>query len=181
MVTISATEVSTFVFCPRAWYMQRKGVIRSLPTLLRMEKGRKLHDKVSIENAKYKDKTLFSKKYNLKGKPDFIIEDKFGIYPLEFKSSLAPSFPYPSHIAQLICYCILVEENFSKPNFGIIKYVDGHFMIPYTKKAKDQVLHIITTIESYIKLNLIPLPILERKCLACDFLGKCLDCLFSSV
>lgn len=53
---------------------------------------------------------LFSSKYGLVGKPDFILHTKDGLLPLEIKHSNKPIQPYFSHVMQLISYCLLMEE-----------------------------------------------------------------------
>ena len=52
---------------------------------------------------------LFSSKYGLAGKPDFILHTKDGLIPLEIKHANKPRQPYFSHVMQLISYCLLIE------------------------------------------------------------------------
>lgn len=60
-------------------------------------------------------RTLFSKRYGIAGKPDYIIKDAAGNchIPVEVKSGQAKR-PYGNHVLQLAAYCLLVEENYNK-------------------------------------------------------------------
>ena len=71
-------------------------------------------------------RTLVSPQLRLSGKPDLLIETPEGMVPLELKhSGVAPrgSEPYENHRAQLLAYCILVEEVFNRRvPYGIVRY-----------------------------------------------------------
>lgn len=72
-------------------------------------------------------RALFSRRYGISGKPDYIIKDTAlkAIIPVEVKSGQAKK-PYANHVLQLAAYCLLVEENYHKPvPYGIIVYADG--------------------------------------------------------
>jgi CRISPR-associated exonuclease Cas4 len=82
-------------------------------------------------------KTLYAKSIPLIGKPDYLIKDKDQIFPVEVKTGKTPSSPYPNHKAQLMAYCLLVEENFGvAPNKGYIHYPDKEFEVTYTEQEK---------------------------------------------
>lgn len=44
--TLSASEISEYSFCSVAWYMDSNGYPRSTQSSQRMEKGRKMHQKL---------------------------------------------------------------------------------------------------------------------------------------
>ena len=71
-------------------------------------------------------KTLISKRYGIAGKPDLLIDTGDGMVPVELKhSGRAPrgTQPHDSHRAQLLVYCLLVEENFRvRVPYGIVRY-----------------------------------------------------------
>jgi len=79
------------------------------------------------------EKPFFSPKYGLTGKPDYLVETRAGLIPIEVKARAAPAQPYASHVLQLAAYCLLVEEseNRSAP-YGVIKYADVAFEVDYT-------------------------------------------------
>jgi CRISPR-associated exonuclease Cas4 len=87
------------------------------------------------------DAPLFSAAYGLTGKPDYLVETRAGLIPVEVKSSAAPPQPYPSHVLQLAAYCLLVEESEGRaPPHGLIKYADAVFEVAYTPAVRRELL-----------------------------------------
>ena len=84
--------------------------------------------------------TMVSGRWGLTGRPDELRRLPDGtIVPVEIKSCRAPrsGVPYPSHRAQLLVYCALVEETYGRaPPFGILAYGDGReFRVEWDAKA----------------------------------------------
>jgi len=72
-------------------------------------------------------KPLFSKKFMIAGKPDYIVRDgqPNALIPVEVKSGNTKK-PHWGHVLQLAAYCLLVEEvYFVKVPYGILVYADG--------------------------------------------------------
>jgi CRISPR-associated exonuclease Cas4 len=93
------------------------------------------------------DKPFFSAKYGLTGKPDYVVETRAGLIPIEVKSRAAPSQPYPSHTLQLAAYCFLVEESEGKtPPHGLIRYADAVFEVDYTQALRRELLGLLDDI-----------------------------------
>lgn len=71
-------------------------------------------------------KPLFSRRFGVSGKPDYIIKDKDNaLIPVEIKSGRA-SKPYKGHVLQLAAYCLLIEETYGKAvPHGVLVYGDG--------------------------------------------------------
>ncbi len=67
-------------------------------------------------------KTLFSERLMLAGKPDAVIMRNGECIPIEIKIREPPESPYESHIMQLAAYCFLLEEYGYKVTRGIILY-----------------------------------------------------------
>ena len=87
---------------------------------------------------------LFSEKYELAGKPDFVLEKDGKYFPLILKRSKKPKQPYFSHVMQLVSYCLLLEENGNKVENGFIQYSDNEpFFIPYDEKMKEYLLSVL--------------------------------------
>jgi CRISPR-associated exonuclease Cas4 len=85
--------------------------------------------------------TLKSARYDLSGKPDYIVRRGDEYIPVEVKTGRTPDKPHESHIMQLGVYCILVEEKYGKrPAFGVLQYADKRFDIPFTAEFRDRVL-----------------------------------------
>ena len=66
---------------------------------------------------------LKSQKYNLAGRPDYMIKEKDLRIPVEVKTGRRPKAPFFSHVLQIGAYCLLSEETFQKsPSHGQIRY-----------------------------------------------------------
>ncbi len=97
-------------------------------------------------------KALFSSKYKLAGKPDFILHTKDGLLPLEIKSSRRPYRPYFSDVMQLVSYCLLLEERGDKPRYGFLQYKSGKaFSVPYTEGLKSHLLKVMGEMRACVK------------------------------
>jgi CRISPR-associated exonuclease Cas4 len=76
---------------------------------------------------------LYDDELFLTGKPDYLMNGKDGIIPVEVKSSRVGTSPYDSHIFQLAAYCRLVEATFGKrPRYGVLNYPNQTFAVDYT-------------------------------------------------
>ena len=90
-------------------------------------------------------KPLFDSRLGLTGKPDYLVEQKGQIIPIEVKSTRAPEAPYDSHIFQLAAYCYLVERTYGKrPPYGIIHYANRDFAVDYTRELESTLLDLLT-------------------------------------
>jgi CRISPR-associated exonuclease Cas4 len=80
------------------------------------------------------ERPLFSRRYQLAGKPDYLVREGRTIIPVEVKSSRAPADgSRASHVLQLAAYCLLVEETEGvRPAYGIVKYADRAFRVDNT-------------------------------------------------
>ena len=96
---------------------------------------------------------LISRRYGVVGKPDYLVETAEGPVPVEIKSRHFPrAGPRGSDIAQLMTYCLLIEENFKKrPYYAVLTYDDGTSPIPYTPEARNDVLQIVDSIREAAK------------------------------
>lgn len=121
------------------------------------------------------EKALYSSKYGLVGKPDFILHTKDGLLPLDIKYSKRPNQPYFSHVMQLISYCLLVEEERGeKPKYGFIQYKGGKaFYVPYTEKMKSFLIKTMQEMRGYIDLREGPKIVRKRRCRKCGYEKEC--------
>lgn len=89
-------------------------------------------------------KLLYSAKYDLQGKPDYIFKKRLGgaIVPVELKSGAikdAP-LPHPGDLLQLAAYFLLLEDIYGKrPSYGWLKYSDYMFYVRNTRKLRKEV------------------------------------------
>jgi CRISPR-associated exonuclease Cas4 len=95
------------------------------------------------------DEPLFSARYGLTGKPDYVVDTPDGLIPVEVKSRTAPSQPFPSHVLQLAAYCLLTEDSEGHaPPHGLIKYADGVFAVNYTPALRRELLALLDGMRS---------------------------------
>jgi CRISPR-associated exonuclease Cas4 len=99
-------------------------------------------------------KALFSSKFQISGKPDYIVKDKQQnvLVPVEIKSKNAKK-PHWGHVLQLGAYCLLIEEvyNVSVP-FGILVYADGkQHKIKFDKSLRHEVLSVADEMRTCLK------------------------------
>ena len=70
-----------------------------------------------------KSPVLKSDKYNLAGRPDYILHEDGVRIPVEVKTGRRPRAPFFSHVLQTGAYCLLVEEMYGKsPPGGQLRY-----------------------------------------------------------
>lgn len=87
------------------------------------------------------EQPLFSARYGLTGRPDYLVRERGAVIPVEVKPGRNASLPYESDVLQLGAYCLLVEETYGQtPPYGILKYPQHAFAIPYTAALRRQVL-----------------------------------------
>jgi len=89
-------------------------------------------------------KLLYSAKYELQGKPDYIFQSPFlkKIVPVELKSGEIDEEEMPHHgdLLQLGAYFLILEDVYGqKPPFGRIVYQDYMFEIKNTAKIRNEV------------------------------------------
>jgi CRISPR-associated exonuclease Cas4 len=105
---------------------------------LRIEHGIKSGKIEYVDAMDDKSKMLSSKKYGLRGRPDYILKKDEGMVPVEVKTGRTPKGPLFSHILQLAAYCLLIEENYKdQPPYGIIKYTEIEHEIEYDDGLKE--------------------------------------------
>jgi CRISPR-associated exonuclease Cas4 len=121
------------------------------------------------------DKPLFSTAYGLTGKPDYLVQTRSGLIPVEVKSSTAPHQPYPSHVLQLAAYCLLVEETTGQaPPYGLIKYADALFEVDYTSELRRELLTLLDAMRTHRAQGDVPRSHDEpRRCTGCGYRPVC--------
>ncbi|MDQ1557170.1 MAG: CRISPR-associated exonuclease Cas4 [Pyrinomonadaceae bacterium] len=92
------------------------------------------------------EKPLLSHRHGLVGRPDYLVETDEGVVPVEAKSTKCPAdgVPYESHVMQLACYCLLVEETTgASVPFGVIRYRDRELRVDYTDELREALLALL--------------------------------------
>jgi CRISPR-associated exonuclease Cas4 len=100
---------------------------------------------VDTGNWKNCERPLFSNRYRLTGRPDYLVRQQNAIIPVEVKSNTGLKSPYSSHIAQLLAYCLLIEETERKaPPFGLLHYPDATYRVPYNPSVRAEFVDTLT-------------------------------------
>jgi CRISPR-associated exonuclease Cas4 len=121
------------------------------------------------------DRPLFSQRYRLTGRPDYLVQNEKGVIPVEVKSGTAPGQPYQAHLLQLAAYCLLVEEQEGRtPPYGILKYDDQAFEIDYTRALRAELLDILRDIRRDLQARKVKRSHDESgRCRGCGYREQC--------
>jgi CRISPR-associated exonuclease Cas4 len=93
------------------------------------------------------EKPLYDARLGLTGKPDYLVQQKNAIIPIEVKTGRTPGAPHDSHIFQVAVYCLLVEKTHgSRPPYGIIHYPARDFAVDFTPALEDSLLELLANI-----------------------------------
>ncbi|RME38279.1 MAG: CRISPR-associated protein Cas4 [Thermoflexia bacterium] len=121
------------------------------------------------------DRPLLSRRHHLVGRPDYIVADGMDLIPVEVKSARAPARPYDSHVLQLAAYCLLVAETSGhRPPYGLLRYADRTFQIPYTRELEDELLALLEEMREALERGDAPRHHRNaRRCQACGYREVC--------
>jgi len=87
------------------------------------------------------EQPLFSARYGLSGKPDYLVEERGRVVPVEVKPGRTAAAPYEGDVLQLAAYCLLAEEEYGQPPlYGYLKYRQQLFRIDYTAALRSRLL-----------------------------------------
>ena len=91
---------------------------------------------------------LVSQRYRLAGRPDYLVNTGHGVVPVELKSALCPrSGPRDGDIAQVLAYCVLVEDVLTlRVPCGIIQYSDVQRTVPYGRAERESLIALLEEI-----------------------------------
>ncbi|MFY9716704.1 MAG: PD-(D/E)XK nuclease family protein [Thermoplasmata archaeon] len=92
-----------------------------------------------------RSETLRSDRYRLVGRPDVLRRSSDGRrIPIEIKRRAAPrAGPFRSHVVQVWAYCLLLEEiDGRSPPFGVVRYSDREYQVPWDSAARSELLAI---------------------------------------
>lgn len=90
------------------------------------------------------EKPLIARRFGLAGKPDYLLDVRGRVIPVEVKPSRRADRPYDSDLMQLAAYCLLVEEHFgSAPPYGLLRYAERTFRLNYTSQVRDDLLAVL--------------------------------------
>ncbi len=104
-------------------------------------------------NVIYK-KILYSKKYNIQGKPDFIYKKFNTCYIIELKSGTIKNenMPHTSDLLQLVAYFLIIEDLYGyKVKKGKLIYSDYSFIVYNTRYLRKYLLKTLEDMRSMLK------------------------------
>ena len=116
---------------------------------------------------------LRSHRYRIQGRPDELRELSDGrVVPVELKSRAAPARgPARSHLVQVWAYCLLVEETTGRsPPFGVLRYSDREFRVPWDTAARSELLGLRRTLDRPYDGRATPS---SGRCARCPWVGVC--------
>jgi CRISPR-associated exonuclease Cas4 len=118
---------------------------------------------------------LFSNRYRLTGRPDYLVMERDTPCPVEVKPGRVARQPYDGDMLQLGAYCLLVEETeHRRPPHGYLRYADRTFEIPYTDELRDAVLDALDDIRHDLcAADVAPNHVDPARCRACGFRDDC--------
>ncbi len=92
-----------------------------------------------------------SERYGICGRPDMLIRHGKEYIPMEIKTGRVPRGPLFSHIMQLTAYMVLIEENYSQPMYGLLKYGSQIYQIEYENDLKKIMLEKVEEMRNALK------------------------------
>jgi len=153
--------------------------------LLLLRRARCLHKQTGLPQGRviYADtgtwnhceRPLFSSRYLLTGRPDYLVDDGRTKIPVEVKSTFCPPSPYRSHVLQLAAYCLLVEEEYRQPPpYGIIKYCNQTYAVEYTAQLRAKLLSVLAEMrQDLAAAEAGPSHANPNRCWGCGYREKC--------
>lgn len=125
------------------------------------------------------ERPLFSRRYLLTGRPDYVVTEHGTWVPVEVKPRRTALQPYPSDILQLAAYCLLIEEIYGEaPSYGLIKYRDRTFAIDYTPELRQELLALLDDMREDRRSSDVPRNHESpARCRACGYQSVCDDSL----
>jgi CRISPR-associated exonuclease Cas4 len=142
---------------------------------LGVPEGRLLYEDSGVQRRL--EQPLMAEDLDLVGKPDYLIESKQGLIPVEVKTGRTPQRPFDSHVFQLAAYCALVERNFQqRPPYGIIRYPQRSFQIDFSAALEAQLLALLAEMRAaFASSELHRSHNQAARCRACGYAALCTE------
>jgi CRISPR-associated exonuclease Cas4 len=111
--------------------------------------------KITYSDLNIPAKPLFSYRYRIAGKPDYIVENNNQYIPVEVKTG-SHSLPQKNHVLQLAAYCQLVEETYkSFVPYGVLVYNKSkQYKIPFNPNLRFELEHSIKDMRYILQTEL---------------------------
>lgn len=144
------------------------GVLAILTWLVLRDRGAQMPGEVVYSDTP-ETLTLFSQRYRLAGRPDYVIRELGGFVPVEVKSRQCGKFgPYPGERAQLLAYCLLTEEELGgRVVRGELRYANRTITVPFQEREKEEIIGLLKEMR-----------VVERPHRSHQQVGRCRSCGF---
>lgn len=191
MISITPSHIIEYLFCPRYTYFE---YVLAIPQYeeknYKVMKGREVHDLKLERNKEYLRRKIGAKQKwvdqyltnsVLRGKVDevLLLEDDT-LAPLDYKFAEYKDRIFDTYRQQLICYAILIEENFSKEvNKGYLVYVRSKNKLVEVLISEEEKLEVKKSIEQIswiMEENYFPKATkYKKRCLNCTYRNICIQ------
>lgn len=112
-----------------------------------------LFEDINFQDTDAKGEIFYSEKYGICGKPDYVVEEKSKLIPVELKP--LSSKVNDSQIAQVLTYCLLIEDVFKKKvPHAIIRNKTGIHKISFTDEKRKYIKGVVKAVRKSYELNL---------------------------
>ncbi len=118
---------------------------------------------------------LFSARYRLAGRPDYLVQVGRALVPVEAKPGRTAEKPYDSDVLQLGAYLLLVEEETGRrPPYGLLHYRQRTFQIPYSPALRQSIIGCLDEMRHWRQARDVPPQHDEpQRCLRCGHRDHC--------
>lgn len=151
MISFYPSQIIEYLYCPRFTFFEYVlRIPQNEEKFYKVMRGRELHDEKLERNKNYLRKKIgvqekwldqYLGNENLRGKVDEVLKLDDGTYaPLDYKFARWKDRVYDTYKQQLICYALLIEENFGgQVNKGFLVYTRSkHKLVEVKITAKDK-------------------------------------------
>jgi len=120
-------------------------------------------------------RALRSARHGIVGKPDYLVEERGRIAPVELKPSRESDAPWLRDVVQLAAYCLLLEE--TEPRFagyGYLRYAHRTFRIDFTERVRQELMRTIAQMRADLTAtDVAPNHHDPRRCARCMLVRVC--------
>lgn len=126
---------------------------------------------------------LFSRRYRLTGKPDYLIRLGKEWIPVEVKSGNGFQQPYEAHVFQLLAYCLLIEEHYGvRPRYGYLHYLSRTaqhnrgvtYQIEFNEEVREKLIDLLNQMQHLEQYGDVPRSHQEMaRCRSCGYASIC--------
>jgi CRISPR-associated exonuclease Cas4 len=101
--------------------------------------------------------TLYSERFRLAGKPDYVVRVADALVPVEVKPGRRAEEPYEGDVLQLAAYCLLLAETHgSRPAYGLLRYERRTFRIPFDAGLEQALLSVLQAMRADLRMTDVP-------------------------